>query len=99
MVLNELMQNAVDHAFPEDADDATVDVRLSRLGDEVEVVVRDNGVGLAEEFSLDGSRGLGLSIVHALVTSELQGSIEMRGSDQGTTVRVRVPIAMPRVDL
>ena len=99
VVLNELMQNAVDHAFPEDAVDATVDVHLTRLGDEVEVVVRDNGVGLAEEFSLDGSRGLGLSIVHALVTSELQGSIEMRGDVQGTTVRVRVPIAMPRVDL
>ncbi|MFM7225000.1 MAG: sensor histidine kinase [Actinomycetota bacterium] len=99
VVLNELMQNAVDHAFPEDAVDATVDVHLSRFADEVEIVVRDNGVGLAEGFSLDGSRGLGLSIVQALVTSELQGSIEMRGHEQGTSVRVRVPIARPRVDL
>jgi len=99
VVLNELMQNAVDHAFPEDASDSTVDVTLTRFDDEVEIVVRDNGVGLAEEFSLDGSRGLGLSIVQALVTSELQGSIEMRGHERGTSVRVRVPIAMPRVDL
>ena len=44
------------------------------------------------------SRGLGLSIVQALVTSELQGSIEMH-DDHGTSVRVRVPVEMPRVEL
>ena len=36
--------------------------------------------------------------MQALVTSELQGSIEMH-DDGGTSVRVRVPVEMPRVDL
>ena len=98
VVLNELMQNAVDHAFPEGMRDARVEVTLERDDDHVEVEVRDNGVGLPERFTLDGSRGLGLSIVQALVTSELQGSIEMHDNG-GTSVRVRVPVAMPRVDL
>jgi len=98
VVLNELMQNAVDHAFPEPGPDARVEVTLERDEDHVEVEVRDNGVGLPEQFSLDSSRGLGLSIVQALVTSELQGSIEMH-DDHGTSVRVRVPVAMPRVEL
>ena len=98
VVLNELMQNAVDHAFPEPGPDARVQVTLERDEDHVEVEVRDNGVGLPEQFSLDSSRGLGLSIVQALVTSELQGSIEMH-DDHGTSVRVRVPVAMPRVEL
>jgi two-component sensor histidine kinase len=98
VVLNELMQNAVDHAFPEGANDARVDVTLGRDDGYVEVEVRDNGSGLPDQFTLDGSRGLGLSIVQALVTSELQGSIEMR-DDTGTSVRVRVPVAMPRVEL
>ncbi len=98
VVLNELMQNAVDHAFPEGTRDARVDVMLGRDDGHVEIEVRDNGAGLPEQFTLDGSRGLGLSIVQALVTSELQGSIEMH--DQGgTSVRVRVPVAMPRVEL
>jgi len=98
VVLNELMQNAVDHAFPEGTREARVDVMLGRDDGHVEVEVRDNGAGLPEQFTLDGSRGLGLSIVQALVTSELQGSIEMH--DQGgTSVRVRVPVAMPRVEL
>jgi two-component system, sensor histidine kinase PdtaS len=98
VVLNELMQNAVDHAFPEGTRDARVDVMLGRDDGHVEVEVRDNGAGLPEQFTLDGSRGLGLSIVQALVTSELQGSIEMH-DEGGTSVRVRVPVSMPRVEL
>ena len=103
VVLNELMQNAVDHAFPEgegpeDGYDARIDVRLARSDGQVEIEVRDNGAGLPEQFTLDGARGLGLSIVQALVTSELQGSIEM-SDESGTTVRVRVPVEMPRVEL
>ena len=99
VVLNELMQNAVDHAFPEGAsDDALVQVNLSRADGHVEIEVRDNGAGLPDQFTLEGSRGLGLSIVQALVTSELQGSIEMH-DDDGTSVLVRVPVEMPRVDL
>jgi two-component sensor histidine kinase len=98
VVLNELMQNAVDHAFPEGIDNARVDVTLARDDGHVQLEVRDNGSGLPEQFTLDGSRGLGLSIVQALVTSELQGSIEMH-DEHGTSVRVRVPVAMPRVEL
>ncbi|GIU86775.1 MAG: histidine kinase [Acidimicrobiia bacterium] len=98
VVLNELMQNAVDHAFPEGTRDGAVRVRLEREDGELLVEVVDNGVGLPAQFSLDHSRGLGLSIVQALVTGELGGSMEMR-ADGGTTVRVRIPVAMPRVDL
>jgi two-component sensor histidine kinase len=99
VVLNELMQNAVDHAFPEGAsDDALVQVNLSRTDGHVEIEVRDNGAGLPDQFTLEGSRGLGLSIVQALVTSELQGSIEMH-DDDGTSVLVRVPVEMPRIEL
>jgi two-component sensor histidine kinase len=98
VVLNELMQNAVDHAFPEKTPEAKVDVMLGRDNGYVEVEVRDNGAGLPDQFTIDASRGLGLSIVQALVTSELMGSIEMI-DDNGTAVRVRVPVEMPRVDL
>ncbi|MGQ0825306.1 MAG: sensor histidine kinase [Actinomycetota bacterium] len=98
VVLNELMQNAVDHAFPEGVRDGSVAVRLVRGDDHLVVEVIDNGAGLSPDFSLDESRGLGLSIVQALVTGELDGSIEME-SHGGTTVRVRVRVAMPRVEL
>jgi two-component sensor histidine kinase len=94
VVLNELMQNAVDHAFPRAADGPTegrVRIHLARAADELVVDVVDDGVGLPPGFSLDERKGLGLSIVHALVTGELNGTIELR-DDRGTCVHVRLPV-------
>ena len=96
VVLNELMQNAVDHAYPHREGEKVaghVRVRLARGADDLMVHVIDDGVGLPEGFSLDASRGLGLSIVHALVTSELGGSIEMDDEGGGTHVTLRIPVA------
>ena len=56
------------------------------------VEVIDDGVGLPEGFSLDGAKGLGLSIVQALVTGELGGTIEFH-REKGTRVEVRIPLA------
>ena len=92
VVLTELLQNAVGHAFPEEPmDGAAVEVELTNTGDALLVVVHDNGVGLPAGFQLDTSSGLGLTIVRALVTSELGGTIEMR-TDHGTMVEVRIPL-------
>jgi two-component sensor histidine kinase len=103
VILNELMQNAVDHAFPSDENDeepreGNVKVHLARDENEVVVDVVDDGVGLPERFSLEASKGLGLSIVQALVTGELEGSIELHDVG-GTAVHIRVPVAQPRVEL
>jgi two-component system, sensor histidine kinase PdtaS len=98
VVLNELMQNAVDHAFPRDGADpieGKVLVRLARLDGELVVEVIDDGIGLPAGFTLESSKGLGLSIVQALVSGELGGSMELgpSGDGGGTHVRLRVPVA------
>jgi len=93
VVLNELMQNAVDHAFAQGGKrDGHVRLRLERGDDELILDVVDDGIGLPAGFDLDESKGLGLSIVQALVEKELGGSIEMH-DDGGTRVRLRVPLA------
>jgi two-component sensor histidine kinase len=100
VVLNELLQNAVDHAFPRgDGDNDTdepvrgsVTVHLSRSREDLVVEVIDDGVGLPEDFSLDGTQNLGLSIVQALVTGELGGTIQFH-DEKGTRVEVQIPLA------
>ncbi len=93
VVVNELMQNAVDHAFgAEDARRGCVTVALAREPEAVVVTVRDDGHGLPTGFTLADHKGLGLTIVDALVTSELGGSIDVAGTSSGTTVTVRVPV-------
>ena len=91
VVLTELLQNAVDHAFAHDpVEPGLVLVELENDGTELTVRVHDNGVGLPEGFTIDDSGGLGLTIVRSLVTSEMAGTIEMY-SDGGAVVELRIP--------
>jgi two-component system, sensor histidine kinase PdtaS len=93
VVLNELMQNAVDHAFTgmDKRVTGNICVQLSRDDRQLVVDVVDDGVGLPPGFSLEQSGGLGLSIVHTLVASELGGKIELL-SDRGTRVHLTIPV-------
>ncbi len=99
IVLTELLQNAVDHAFPDDPERPdgqgnSVQVELSNDGQELVVRVVDNGVGLPEGFSIDRSQALGLTIVRALITSDLHGTIRMfepADASPGTVVELRLP--------
>ena len=100
VVLTELLQNAADHAFPVGGQDpvgGTVKVAVDNDGECLILRVVDDGVGLAQGFSLVQARGLGLSIVRSLVTTQLEGTITMDspvpGASRGTAVEVRVPLA------
>ena len=95
VVLTELLQNALEHGFPAArfaarASEARVVVSLANDGTKLLVRVADNGVGLPPDFTLDGPT-LGLSIVRALVTTDLDGVINMH-TDGGTVVEVSVPV-------
>ncbi len=101
VVLNELLQNAIDHAFPAELDlqaaPGAVTVRLENDGERLQAVVEDDGVGVPHGFELADATGLGLSIVRTLVTSELVGKISLaRGSGTyprpGTRVELEVPV-------
>ena len=97
VVLTELLQNTADHAFPSDGDRERPDqVRVELEVDDAGIVVRviDNGVGVPDGFSIEGAKGLGLSIVRALVMSDLGGTIGLfePPDGPGTVVELRVPI-------
>ena len=76
--MTELLQNAVDHGFPEGSGGGDVAVVLDHQGDELALGVIDNGQGVERGFDLATQNGLGLSIVRTLVTTELNGTIDMR---------------------
>ena len=78
VVLTELLQNAVDHGFPEGSSGGDVVVQLNPTDDMLNIRVINDGRGLDSHFELNKATGLGLSIVRTLVTTELAGSIVMR---------------------
>jgi two-component system, sensor histidine kinase PdtaS len=88
MVMTELVQNSVDHAFGEEG--GRIGIQLDRQDGRLLLEVRDDGRGLPEGFSLDDA-GLGLQIVRALVESELGGRLAVDGG-AGTSARVWVPV-------
>ncbi|HET8559890.1 MAG TPA: sensor histidine kinase [Marmoricola sp.] len=92
MVLTELLQNAVEHAFP--GGGGSIELGCRRTTDRLVVSVVDDGAGLPAGFDPATSSSLGLSIVRTLVT-ELDGLIEMGGRDAapGTRVELVLPLA------
>ena len=99
VVLNELLQNTVDHAFPADLPFAEgrvglVEILLSRDAEHIRMMVRDDGVGVPDDFDSSSQGGLGVSIIRALATSELGGEIIMRrrSDSAGSEVLVEVPL-------
>jgi two-component system, sensor histidine kinase PdtaS len=114
VVLAELLQNAVEHAFleveGEEADGSPsrsvqpvghVQVNLVNDLNSLTLEVVDDGSGLPEGFDIDASESLGLSIVRDLVRSQLEGTITMRSRntvDPGQAGTV-VAIELPPVEL
>src|SRR3954470_3877925 len=89
LVVTELVQNAIEHAFPDDRP-GTVSVRAHRRRGELTVTIVDDGIGLPDDFTADRAERLGLQIVRTLVLAELNGTVEFRRHDGsgGTTAVV-----------
>jgi two-component sensor histidine kinase len=93
MVITELVQNALEHAYDPITDQGCVSIRSERSARWLDVVVHDDGRGLPEGFSLEKSDRLGLQIVRTLVAAELDGSLGMHDvAGGGTDVVLRVPL-------
>ncbi|WP_233243628.1 transporter substrate-binding domain-containing protein [Bacterioplanes sanyensis] len=88
VVLNQLINNVLDHAFNDASSDRQLTLSASLAGECVNIQLHDNGQGIDEEIikkvfqpfyttaRTKGKTGLGLSIVHNLVVHRLNGSIE-----------------------
>jgi two-component sensor histidine kinase len=87
LVINELLQNSVEHGYDEHST-GIVSVELIDEGDQVCMVITDDGGGLPPDFELEQSSSLGLQIVRTLVQDDLQGSLKMQ-SEGGVQVIVR----------
>lgn len=93
LVVNELLQNAVEHGY-RDRESGLVAVQLADDGEWVTIVVADDGAGLPQDFDVKDDGGLGLRIVRSLVQGDLKGRFEIK-EEQG----VKAIVAFPKTPL
>lgn len=107
-VLTNLLMNALLHGF-EGADQGRVTVHCAPLNEtEAELSVTDDGRGMDESVRRrifdpffttklgTGGSGLGMHIVHNIVTNVLGGQIEVKSSPgRGTQMLMRLPLSAP----
>ncbi|RME51391.1 MAG: hypothetical protein D6796_00990, partial [Caldilineae bacterium] len=94
LIINELVSNALKHAFPPEVTDQApkiIEVLMKPAGEgEMLLQVRDNGVGLPAGFNLRQTESLGLQLVQTLAR-QLDGSITFTGEPQ-TTFQIQFPL-------
>jgi two-component sensor histidine kinase len=88
LLVNELITNAIKHAYPQAP--CRVWVALSRKEEGILVSVRDEGVGLPADFDVKSGRRLGMRLVKAF-TEQLRGELQIVRKEPGIELAVTIP--------
>lgn len=87
LIINELIANSLQHAFPDERPGQLM-VSLCLKGDDmIELTVGDNGIGISNTVDYRNTETLGLQLVTNLTTYQLKGKVE-RLSGKGTVFKI-----------
>lgn len=89
LIINELISNALKHAFINQKV-GNIIISLHNLVNTIEMVVQDDGIGLPNDFDLRNTNSLGLSLVYDLATAQLEGNISVDNA-RGTLFKIQFP--------
>ncbi len=84
LIVNELVSNCLKYAF-KGRETGKVFLRVEKKGEELEIEVADNGVGLPEEFDIETNDSLGVYLVQAL-TDQLDGVLVVDNKQSDKTL-------------
>lgn len=92
LLVNELVTNAVKHAYPEQEERGVVRIALAVMEDWLRLVVSDEGRGMPAADQL--RRGLGSRVIESFV-QQCSGKLAIESSNAGTRVEVKIPWRRP----
>lgn len=97
LIINELLQNALEHGFVNQSQ-GVVQVNLQDGGNDVIITVSDDGNGLPSDFDLSQTNSLGFQIVKILAEGDLRGSIELgNGNENSALTGLSIKIQFPKI--
>jgi PAS domain S-box-containing protein len=86
LIVNELVSNALKHAFPNGMK-GKITIGLKQNKENIVIFVSDNGVGIPKEINFETTKSLGLQLVSTL-TEQLDGTLSYVTSTKGTKVEI-----------
>ena len=87
LLLNEMITNALKHAFPDNRK-GTIQIDFHKTKkNNYELTVKDNGVGLPVQVDIKNTRTLGLQLIHIL-TDQINVHLTVENK-KGTSFKVR----------
>jgi len=93
LITNELVSNSFKHAFPDQSlfkninkEQNRINVNLKKKNGSAEFIVKDNGIGLPENFNEKTNKSLGMQLVQDLV-KQINGKIKI-DSRKGTSIKI-----------
>jgi two-component sensor histidine kinase len=78
LIISEMITNALKHAY-NNIEKPTLTTTLSRIEDDYQIIIRDNGVGLPKDFNMYQTTSLGFEIITALA-DQIDANIEFSNS-------------------
>jgi two-component sensor histidine kinase len=90
LILNELIQNAIEHGF-KDRTEGEISVRVEFTNGHVLLEVANDGEPLPPDFDAARSNTLGVKIIDNLARGTLRGRFEISSADSRTVARVVFP--------
>jgi two-component sensor histidine kinase len=91
LIVNELVSNALKHAFPSGQGRVSVTLSKSHNDDEYRLVIEDDGTGLPPDIELERSDFLGLKLVSLLV-KQLHATVSVEPATTGERPGARYTI-------
>lgn len=92
LVINELIQNSIEHGFV-GRQEGVIGVEITTSLDAYKIDIYDNGIGMPPDFNPQASNSLGLQIVRTLIESDVGGTFAMY-NDKGTHACITIPRKM-----
>ena len=83
LILNEVITNSIKYAFNEPEKSHHIDIRVSKISNQIVLMIHDNGPGFDVHELMNNKSSLGMSLIEAL-TEQLEGSYEYHNIE-GTT--------------
>jgi two-component sensor histidine kinase len=88
LIVNEVVTNSIKHAFLE-KEKGRIDISLEKKDHAINLILKDDGIGIPVNFDIENNKTLGLQLVKLLV-NQLNGKYKIYRED-GTAVQIEIP--------